>query len=117
MNVHDPAVIPTRDHVLPRSRGGRVTVPACWTCNNIKGDMTPQQWEAFMQANPQWWITFARGKVTSRNPAEIERIKADKKATGRALSGKARKALLRSVLSPEKPREPSGVLIYSTEEK
>mgnify|MGYP001295778228 CR=1 FL=1 len=35
----------TVDHVLPASRGGRITwlnaVAACWTCNHAKADRTP----------------------------------------------------------------------------
>jgi hypothetical protein len=46
---------PTRDHVLPRSRGGTRTIICCATCNGIKGDMLPLAWEAFMEANPRWW--------------------------------------------------------------
>lgn len=43
----------TIDHILPKSRGGRDTwenlVAACVTCNNRKGDMTPE--EAGMELN------------------------------------------------------------------
>jgi hypothetical protein len=46
---------PTKDHVVPRSRGGRKTVMACITCNNTKGDMMPAEWSAFMLDNPLWW--------------------------------------------------------------
>lgn len=45
----------TRDHVLPQSRGGVRTVPCCRTCNNLKGNMLPEEWRAFMVANPEWW--------------------------------------------------------------
>jgi 5-methylcytosine-specific restriction endonuclease McrA len=37
----------TLDHVIPRSRGGASTwenlVAACYGCNNLKGDRTPQE--------------------------------------------------------------------------
>lgn len=46
---------PTRDHVMPRSKGGRKTVLACVTCNNLKGNMLPEAWACFMEANPGWW--------------------------------------------------------------
>ena len=53
-------VAATRDHVVPQSRGGVVVVWACFTCNNLKGDMLPSEWQAFMDANPFWWITGRR---------------------------------------------------------
>lgn len=46
----------TRDHVVPRCRGGGATVVACITCNGIKGNMLPEVWETFMAANPRWWL-------------------------------------------------------------
>lgn len=30
----------TRDHVVPKSKGGRQTVDACRACNNRKADMS-----------------------------------------------------------------------------
>src|SRR6185295_790541 len=55
MNVNCLDLMPTRDHVHPKSRGGRVIVWACMTCNTLKADMTERQWKLFMVANPQWW--------------------------------------------------------------
>ena len=49
------ALMATRDHIEPKSRGGRRTVWACFTCNNMKGCMSPVEWRAFMTANPEWW--------------------------------------------------------------
>jgi hypothetical protein len=46
---------PTRDHVYPKSLGGTRTVWACVTCNQMKADMLPDHWDAFMAANPGWW--------------------------------------------------------------
>lgn len=34
----------TREHVYPRSRGGRLVIITCAKCNNEKGDMTPFEW-------------------------------------------------------------------------
>lgn len=45
----------TRDHVKPKSRGGRRTVLCCRACNNLKGDMTVDEWKRFMEQNPKWW--------------------------------------------------------------
>ena len=45
----------TKDHVHPKSLGGRVKVWCCVACNNLKGDMLPCEWEAFMATNPEWW--------------------------------------------------------------
>jgi 5-methylcytosine-specific restriction endonuclease McrA len=44
---HFPASELTLDHVVPRSRGGTSTwenlVACCYTCNNHKGDRTPEE--------------------------------------------------------------------------
>lgn len=50
MDINDPYLMPTRDHIHPKSRGGKMTVWACWRCNNLKGDMTEQQWIAYLAA-------------------------------------------------------------------
>lgn len=46
---------PTRDHVIPRVRGGNAVVISCLQCNGIKGDMMPEQWQVFMALYPRWW--------------------------------------------------------------
>lgn len=46
---------PTRDHVLPKSRGGQVTVLTCYQCNQMKSNALPEDWERFMRENPEWW--------------------------------------------------------------
>lgn len=58
----------TRDHVVPRSQGGTSTVPCCRACNNLKGDMLPDEWRAYMRANPEWWKLYKR---RLRSPAEL----------------------------------------------
>jgi 5-methylcytosine-specific restriction endonuclease McrA len=50
-----PRLAPTRDHVVPESRGGKEVIVACMQCNTTKADMLPDQWEAFMASNPGWW--------------------------------------------------------------
>lgn len=56
---HHDMLSPTRDHVLPKSQGGsgyaaRI-VWACRLCNNLKGDLLPEEWSDFMRAYPRWW--------------------------------------------------------------
>lgn len=64
----------TVDHVLPRSRGGKNSwlnlVACCRTCNNVKGNRTPEEmgWKLlFTPKAPQtgrWWLRDIE------NPAE-----------------------------------------------
>lgn len=56
MNLHDFHLRPTWDHVVPKSRGGRERIVCCHKCNGIKGDIMPDQWAAYMAANPGWWL-------------------------------------------------------------
>ena len=56
MDIRDFHRRPTRDHVIPVSRGGTEKVICCNKCNGIKGDMMPDAWEAYMLANPGWWL-------------------------------------------------------------
>lgn len=57
----------TRDHVMPRSLGGKRKVPCCIACNNLKADMTPDQWRAFRDDNPEWWKLW-KGKRGHAKP-------------------------------------------------
>lgn len=50
---------PTRDHIVPQSRGGSARLICCLTCNGIKADMMPEAWAAYMAANPGWWLLSA----------------------------------------------------------
>jgi hypothetical protein len=56
-----PSLQPTRDHVVPRSQGGRQVVICCLDCNRIKADLLPIAWSAFMLANPEWWRLSRNG--------------------------------------------------------
>jgi len=55
--VSFPASELTLDHVLPRSRGGRSSwenlVASCYTCNNRKGDRTPEEAGLKLQRRPR----------------------------------------------------------------
>lgn len=59
MVADDPLLTPTRDHVLPKAIGGRgrnrMVVWCCFACNNLKGDMHPDFWEAIITTVPEWW--------------------------------------------------------------
>lgn len=52
----EPGLAPTRDHVVPRSRGGTRKIVCCSRCNHVKRNLMPDEWEAFMAANPGWWL-------------------------------------------------------------
>jgi hypothetical protein len=57
MQLGHPRLNPTRDHFVPQSQGGTGAdiIMACLQCNNIKGDMMPEQWTRFMEGFPKWW--------------------------------------------------------------
>lgn len=48
----------TRDHVYPKSRGGKRTVKSCRHCNHLKGNLLPDQWSKAMAMFPNWWKAF-----------------------------------------------------------
>jgi 5-methylcytosine-specific restriction endonuclease McrA len=56
------------DHVIPRSRGGIATVPACAACNLSKGAQTPGEWVAKLRHRQ------AAGKRNSVSVDLIERM-------------------------------------------
>jgi hypothetical protein len=69
MDRFSERLYPTRDHVHPKSQGGQITVICCRTCNNIKGDMLPAIWEAFMAAFPRWWtMSIVQLNAAKRSP-------------------------------------------------
>lgn len=47
-----PATI--NEHVVPRSRGGRLTLPSCRPCNASKGARTPEEWLIAMWRHNIW---------------------------------------------------------------
>ena len=59
----------TRDHYMPKSqrRGDDevIIVMACFTCNQIKADRFPEQWDRYMQRNPRWWEPKGENKKRS----------------------------------------------------
>ena len=56
MEWNHPRLTPTRDHVTPKSHGGRDLLICCLQCNGIKGNMLPEVWAGFMAAHPGWWL-------------------------------------------------------------
>lgn len=48
----------TRDHLYPQSLGGKKWYPCCRACNQVKADLTPQEWDAFRARYPRWWQFF-----------------------------------------------------------
>ena len=44
----------TKDHLVPKSRGGKKKVWACFRCNSLKGDMMPEEWETWMKEHPDF---------------------------------------------------------------
>lgn len=68
MDLGSVALQPTRDHIVPQSRGGRAVVICCSKCNAIKADMMPEVWAAYMAANPGWWMmTRAERRARARS--------------------------------------------------
>ena len=63
-------LLATRDHVVPRCENGmngsRNEVWACQACNNVKGDMSVQQWLDFREANQKWWLLFERQNLRGK---------------------------------------------------
>jgi hypothetical protein len=59
----------TKDHVIPSSLGGTKTVPACFACNQLKGDMPPEVWDKFMLRNPSWWMLSQKDLQKARRRA------------------------------------------------
>lgn len=45
----------TKDHVIPRADGGKVTVFACWQCNNDKANLPLKVWhdQLVLKADPR----------------------------------------------------------------
>lgn len=63
IDYYDP-LRATVDHKFPVSRGGtdelENLVNACSACNNMKGDMIPDEWNQFCSENPEWWESYGK---------------------------------------------------------
>lgn len=71
----------TRDHTWPKSWGGRITVPCCRQCNEIKGNMHPADWEAFMERFPEWWLRPEFRRIGDHVAARLLLRRSDEKPT------------------------------------
>lgn len=58
----------TKDHFIPRHKGGRKTVWCCRFCNELKGGKSYQTWLLFMIDYPRWWETFSKRRVNRQIP-------------------------------------------------
>lgn len=46
----------TKEHLLPKSAGGQLTVPACWACNHARGDRGDDaRFLALIHTQPALW--------------------------------------------------------------
>lgn len=79
--VYCPGVATTRDHVIPRSRGGSNDpvnlVPACFACNHAKGNRLPDEWRKGHEWHP--YVAAAVEAAAAR-----PRSKAEKRTSQRA---------------------------------
>lgn len=67
----------TRDHYIPKSKRAETDEPiivmACFTCNQIKADRFPEQWDRFMLRNPRWWeVRTSKQKVKQDPPPKAK---------------------------------------------
>lgn len=62
MSIEVGELYPTEDHVEPQSRGGKITVWACYTCNHVKRDMTVDEWANYRADHDEWWCKGRRAR-------------------------------------------------------
>lgn len=55
MDIYGTSLVPTRDHIIPKIKGGREVLICCKFCNNLKGHMMPDEWDAFRAAFTGYW--------------------------------------------------------------
>ena len=88
------ALMATRDHVVPKCRGGWQTVWSCFTCNTMKGNMEPGEWAEFMRTNPEWWKTgpkpFSRSRPFGYRPT-VARVPINYQASPETVRALARR--------------------------
>ena len=64
----------TKDHTVPRSRGGRKTVPCCRPCNSVKGDMDYDDWMLIVESGllP---LFKAQGRKAAMRLVDLEELR------------------------------------------
>lgn len=71
MSMEVAQLYPTRDHVEPRSQGGKITVWACVICNAVKRDMTEEQWALYRATHDFWWLGGRARKAARWTPRHM----------------------------------------------
>ena len=55
----------TKEHLLPKSAGGQLTVPACWACNHARGNRgNDTRFVALIRTHPALW---RKAKLSSKD--------------------------------------------------
>lgn len=97
----------TREHLYPKSLGGTYRVWCCAACNNLKGNLRPNEWRAFMAANPNWWKGY-RGRRRAK-PATIGDLRPEAAwELAREIVRQQFKLALRPLPAGDYPRPPIG---------
>lgn len=88
MTISLGALYPTRDHVEPRSLGGKITVWACYTCNHVKRDMTERQWAIYRGTHDFWWLNNRARAAANWTPGrQLDNLPAIPSETGPEAEG------------------------------
>lgn len=63
----------TDDHVIARSKGGKITVPACSACNLSKGDKPLMEWLRWLKINcPYRWKRICEYNYGRKNSIALK---------------------------------------------
>lgn len=67
----------TRDHVIPKSKGGKMSVLACYACNTARGTTEYSIFKQLVEQHGRPAVVYGQGL---KNPAEtLERLKEKQK--------------------------------------
>lgn len=62
-----------RDHIVAKSHGGRVVVPACKECNRSKSDKQPMVWlRGIKKGDAKKWDKICSYNKGKRNPVAVK---------------------------------------------
>lgn len=64
----------TKEHLIPRSLGGRLTVPACKRCNAERGTRPPSKYKPLLLyiQTEEGLKKWTEALLTSRDPVKVE---------------------------------------------